>query len=177
MLKVKVAGSGNKMAEYALIGITPKEENGFNNEFNVLNYYDYIHRVLNELEKRSKGIDLMEGYVPDTLYILWLNEVPIGLFSFRHYLNDFLKEGPGHIGFSIHKDYRNQGYGTKGLKLLLETIKNQIVEDEIYMSCYKDNLASLKVQLNNGAYIHHEDDKYYYTRIKIQNIGENYESK
>ncbi len=41
-----------------------------------------------------------------------------------------------------------------------------IPEDEIYMSVHKDNPASLKVQLKNGAYIHHENDKEYYTRIK-----------
>ena len=36
---------------------------------------------------------------------------------------------------------------------------------EAYLSVNKDNPASLQVQLNNGAYIHHEDDKEYYTRI------------
>lgn len=42
----------------------------------------------------------------------------------------------------------------------------QLPEDEIYMSVHKDNPASLKVQLKNGAYIHHEDEKEFYTRVK-----------
>ena len=39
--------------------------------------------------------------------------------------------------------------------------------DEAYLSVDKDNPGSLKAQLNNGAYIHHEDETEYYTRIKL----------
>ena len=42
----------------------------------------------------------------------------------------------------------------------------QLPEDEIYMSVHKDNPVSLKTQLKNGAYIQHENDKEYFTRIK-----------
>ena len=35
------------------------------------------------------------------------------------------------------------------------------------MSVLKDNPASLRVQQKNGAYIHHSDEKQYYTRIKL----------
>lgn len=35
------------------------------------------------------------------------------------------------------------------------------------MSVYKDNIASLKVMLSNGAYIVDETDNEYLTRIKI----------
>ncbi|MEL3903588.1 MAG: hypothetical protein P1P63_00490 [Treponemataceae bacterium] len=38
---------------------------------------------------------------------------------------------------------------------------------EAYLSCHKDNPASLKAQLKNGARIHHEDDANYYTRITL----------
>ena len=176
MLEIKIAGEGNLIEEYNLLTKTPNEENGFSNEFNVINYYDYQHRVLKELNERRAGINLKVGYVPDTLYILWLDDEAIGMFSFRHYLNDFLSAGPGHIGFSILKEYRNQGYGSRGLGLLLEIVKDQIKEDEIYMSCNKDNQASLKMQLNNHAYIHHEDDKHYYTRIKLNEIGVSHEN-
>lgn len=36
---------------------------------------------------------------------------------------------------------------------------------EVYMSVNKDNPASLRVQIKNGAYIHHENEKEYFTRI------------
>ena len=53
------------------------------------------------------------------------------------------------------------------LRLTIEKAKEIIPENEIYLSVHKDNPASLKVQEKNGAYIHHEDDKEYYTRIPI----------
>jgi hypothetical protein len=46
-----------------------------------------------------------------------------------------------------------------------------IKEDEIYMSVHKDNPASLRVQIKNGAYVHHEDEKEFYTRIKKNKKG------
>lgn len=45
-------------------------------------------------------------------------------------------------------------------------VKDLIPEDEIYMAVHKENVGSLKAQLANGAYIHHEDENEYYTRIK-----------
>ena len=63
---------------------------------------------------------------------------------------------------------RRKGYASKGLALAIEELKKVIREDEIYMSCEKDNEASLKAQLNNGAYIHHSDNEHYYTRINLR---------
>ena len=57
------------------------------------------------------------------------------------------------------------GYANEGVRLAIEKAWSIIPEDEIYMSVHKDNPASLKAQLKNGAYIHHEDDKEFYTRI------------
>ena len=41
-----------------------------------------------------------------------------------------------------------------------------IPEEEIHMAVYKDNEASIKIQIANGAYIHHEDALEYFTRIR-----------
>ncbi len=68
---------------------------------------------------------------------------------------------------SIIKKYRNKGYATRGLKLVIELIKDEIEEDEIYMSVNKNNPYSLKTQLNCGAYIFIENEDHYFTRIKI----------
>ena len=58
------------------------------------------------------------------------------------------------------------GYATAGLKLTLDMAKAMGI-DEAYLSVHKDNPASLKVQQNNGAYIHHENDKEFFTRIAL----------
>lgn len=77
----------------------------------------------------------------------------------RHYLNDALRSGGGHIGYGIRDKYRGRGYATKGLALTIEKARDLVAEDELYLSVHKDNPASLRVQEKNGAYIHHSDEK------------------
>ena len=72
------------------------------------------------------------------------------------------------LNFGIAKKYRNKGYAAKGLGMLIEIAKDIVPEDELYMACYKTNEASLKTQMKYGAYIHHEDEIDYFTRIKIR---------
>lgn len=152
---------------YELYMSFPENENGV---INVVYGYDY-DQFLGWIEKKKKwtlGIDLPEGYVPDTAYVLVDEGNYVGVFNFRHYLNDFLREGPGHIGYTVSKEYRGKGYATKGLKLMLDIVREKgLDEDEAYLSVNKNNPASLKVQQNNGAYIHHENDEEYFTRIKL----------
>ena len=70
------------------------------------------------------GLNLKEGFVPDTIFVLVDdNENYVGIFNLRHYLNEFLANGPGHIGMGISSKYRRKGYATKGLALVLEEAK------------------------------------------------------
>lgn len=61
-----------------------------------------------------------------------------------------------------------KGYAAKGLEMLLEIARKIVPEEEIYLSVHKDNLASLNVQKKNGAYIHHENEAEYFTRIPLK---------
>lgn len=97
--------------------------------------------------------------MPDTYFFLWDDDEIVGLFKVRHCLNEYLAKGPGHIEYEIEKKHRGKGYATKGLKLAIEEAKKIIPENEIYLSVHKKNPASLRVQIKNGAYVHHEDEK------------------
>jgi len=167
MLYLKAVNWEDIEQEYIFTTEQPADENGFTNKYEGVSREEFEKVVLPRLINNSKGIDLPEGHVPGTEYFLWNDDEIVGLFRIRHELNDFLREGAGHIGYGIKKEYRGKGYATKGLALTIEKAKEIIKEDEIYMSVHKDNPASLQVQLKNGAYIHHEDDKEYYTRIKL----------
>lgn len=151
--------------EYNFLYETPTE-NGFENP-----YYnsprENFEIQIEELINHSKGINLPEGYVPDTYYFLWNNKNIVGLFKLRHYLNEHLKNGSGHIGYAIRPTERGKGYATKGLALMIKEAKKIIPEKEIYLSVNKNNPISLKVQENNGAYIVGETTDHYLTRIKI----------
>ena len=63
---------------------------------------------------------------------------------------------------------RGRGYGTAGLKMTLEIARNIIPEEEVYLRVNKDNTASQKVMLKNGAWTAGEDEDHYFMRIPKQ---------
>lgn len=150
---------------YKLCMSFPKNENGFNNAaFGMKREQFARYRKLKE--EYSNGENLPDGFVPDTTYVLVRQDGRyLGLFNLRHELNDFLREGPGHIGYIIRKEYRGQGYATAGLALTVRKAREMGIRGELYLSVHKDNPASLKVMLDNGGYIHHENAEEYFVRI------------
>lgn len=148
-----------------------ESENGFENPYSNISLDEFKNKVLKERKESKKGINLKEGHVPDTYFFLYKNEEIIGLFKFRHYLNDFLKDHSGHIGYFILPSFRNKGYAKEGLKLLIEYLKlNKLYkEDELYFECYEYNKASINTILSNDGYIHHYDNGCVYLRIPLNN--------
>jgi len=61
---------------------------------------------------------------------VWDDGVFIGEYRIRHYLTDDLKVGAGHIGYSIKKEFRGRGYGTKGLSLTLDLAREIVPESK-----------------------------------------------
>lgn len=166
MLYLKEANLEDLEEEFSFIHVTPADEFGFMNDAFNCTKEEFKQVILPRYLKDAKGIDLPENYVPQTFFFLWKDQQIIGLYKIRHYLNETLANGGGHIGYGIKKEFRGKGYGSKGLALAIEKAKQIIKEDEIYMSVNKNNLASIQIQKNNGAIIHHEDEDHYYTRIK-----------
>lgn len=166
MIYLKEANMEDVQKEYEFITQLPADENGFSNRNYGCSFEEFKDNILPRYIEKSQGMNLESGHVPGTEFFLWDDDVIVGLFRIRHYLCEALIHGAGHIGYGIKKEYRGRGYASEGLKLTIEKAWTIIPEDEIYMSVHKDNPASLKVQMKNGAYIHHEDDVEYYTRIK-----------
>lgn len=168
MLYLKKINLEDSEEEYIAIKSMPQNENGFENKFYDVSKEEFINQVIPKLLKNSEGLELPNGYVPDTYFFLWNDNKIVGLFKIRHYLNAFLKKGPGHIGYGILPEYRGQGLAKQGLILAIEKCKEIIKEEEIYLSVHKDNPASLKVQLDCGAYIVGETPDEYFTRIRLK---------
>lgn len=152
--------------EYEYISSVPVDENGFGNDCYGAPRENFETAVLQSLICQAKGLDLPEGYVPQTHYLLWDDDTIVGWFRLRHYLCPSLVNGAGHIGYSIRKEFRGKGYATTGLRLLLQKAAEIVPEEEIYLRVNKNNPASLRVMLKNGGRIHHEDVDTYYVRIK-----------
>ena len=143
----------------------PEDENGLVNQWAGISREDFVTSALPKMLERSKGENLPEGQVPDTVYFLWDEGEIVGQFRLRHYLNDALRRGAGHIGYYVAPAWRGKNLATEGLRLLLEKAADIIPEKMFYLRLRKGNLASLRVMEKNGGYVAEEDPMYLYVRI------------
>jgi predicted acetyltransferase len=105
----------------------------------------------------SKEQTVRQGLVPATTYMAVSadDERLIGMIEIRHRLNEYLVNRGGHIGYSIRKSERKQGYATEMLALALnECVKLNI--RKVLITCDKNNVASAKTMINNGAKLENE---------------------
>ena len=74
----------------------------------------------------------------------------LGMINFRHYLNDYLAEYAGHIGYGIRPFERRKGYATKMLKLCLDECRKRKL-DKVLLTCNVENEASRKTIIACGG--------------------------
>lgn len=166
MLELRKMNHDDMVEQWKYVTALPANENGLTNPYEGISFDEYRDTVLPELMMYENPIHMPDWFVPETFYYLWDDDTLIGEYRIRHYLTDALKTGSGHIGYSIKKDFRGKGYGTKGLALTVELARTIVPEEEIYLRVLKNNLPSFKAICNNGAYIAAEDDTHYFMRIK-----------
>lgn len=96
-------------------------------------------------------------YVPSTvcLCVRMKDNKLVGIIDFRHDLTEFLLNYGGNIGYSIHPDERKKGYGTEMLRLMLIKCK-EYGKDRVLLTCDKENIASAKIMIANGAVLENE---------------------
>jgi predicted acetyltransferase len=118
-------------------------ENGFINGAYGLSREEFKGFLEQNLQ-HSNGINLPQGYVPQTIYWLYVDSKPVGIGKLRHYLNDSLREHGGHIGYCIRPSERGKGYGTLILEELLKKAKDKGI-GEALITCNADNIPSRRV--------------------------------
>ena len=166
MLELRKMNVKDAKAQWEYVTALPTDENGLTNAYEGVSFEEYVNRVLPELMMHETPVGMPEWFVPETYYYLWDEQVLVGEFRIRHYLTDALRAGAGHIGYSVKKELRNRGYGTKGLALVLDLARKIVPEEEIYLRVLKSNTPSLKAICRNGAYIAGEDEEHYLLRVK-----------
>ena len=117
-----------------------------------LNRFSSIEDWLEELKKRSSDATVPEGLVPSSTYlgIREKDNYIVGMIDIRHYLNEYLTQIGGNIGYSVRKTERNKGYAKQMLKLALEKCKELKIK-KVLITCDEDNIASEKVILSANA--------------------------
>ena len=117
-----------------------------------LNRFSSIEDWLEELNKRSCEDTVPKGLVPSSTYlgVREKDNYIVGMIDIRHYLNEYLTQVGGNIGYSVRKSERNKGYAKQMLKLSLEKCKELKIK-KVLITCDEDNIASEKVILSANA--------------------------
>ena len=137
-----------------------KEFKKVNPDSNPLDYrlgQDY-EQWLSEKEDESKGLNLQEGRVPSSVYLLKIegNDRILGHVSIRHSIdNEFLEKVGGHIGYGIRPSERGKGYAKILLNLALKICKELGIEN-VMITCKKNNIPSAKCIKSNGGILRDE---------------------
>ena len=117
-----------------------------------LDRFSSIEIWLEELKKRSCEDTVPKGLVPSSTYlgVREKDNYIVGMIDIRHYLNEYLTQAGGHIGYGVRKTERNKGYAKQMLKLALEKCKELKIK-KVLITCDEDNIASEKVILSANA--------------------------
>ena len=75
----------------------------------------------------------------------------VGFLQVRHYLNDFLAQFGGHIGYSIRPSERRKGYATEQLRQALVYCREKLGLDRVLITCLADNEGSRRTILKCGG--------------------------
>ena len=117
-----------------------------------LDRFSSIEIWFEELKKRSCEDTVPEGLVPSSTYlgVREKDNYIVGMIDIRHYLNEYLTQVGGNIGYGVRKTERNKGYAKQMLKLALEKCKDLKIK-KVLITCDEDNIASEKVILSANA--------------------------
>ena len=117
-----------------------------------LDRFSSIEIWFEELKKRSCEDTVPKGLVPSSTYLAVREKdnYIVGMIDIRHYLNEYLTQVGGHIGYGVRKTERNKGYAKQMLKLALKKCKELKIK-KVLITCDEDNIASEKVILSANA--------------------------
>ena len=117
-----------------------------------LDRFSSIEIWFEELKKWSCEDTVPKGLVPSSTYlgVREKDNYIVGMIDIRHYLNEYLTQVGGHIGYGVRKTERNKGYAKQMLKLALEKCKELKIK-RVLITCDEDNIASEKVILSANA--------------------------
>jgi len=119
--------------------------------------YSNFHEYIQKLRNYSLGIGLPDGFVPHSTFWLISEEKIIGVSNLRHSLTDKLLKADGNIGYGIRPSERKKGFATLLLQLTLDNAR-AIGLSKVLVTCYKDNIGSVKTILNNGGILDSEEE-------------------
>lgn len=146
---------------YQMLQTINNNENAFTNPVNGMNY-DCYKKWLKQQHNWSLEKGLPDGYVGQTIFWLYDEEMPVGVGKIRHALTEQSRKIGGNIGYAISNNYRGKGYGTILLNLLIIKAKEMKVK-EILLTVEKTNPVSKHViEKNGGKLINENNERWFF---------------
>lgn len=110
-------------------------------------------------KQNEQGLDLKKHLVPCTQFGAFNHQGQlVGMCNVRHQLNDLWLNVGGHIGYSVHPNFRRQGIATFMLQEALKYCRYLHLK-KVLLTCLEDNEASKKTILKCGGV--YEDTRYF----------------
>lgn len=150
--------------EYEMYQDIPLKESGSTNLCNGLPYEVFKNYLETQLARQYQNIN--EYDTPTIIYIMYVNENPVGYIGLRTEIDERWKKWSGNFYYVIRLSERRKGYGLKILELALGEFK-RLGFKEIYGQSSSGNIASAKVIENNGGIFLEEIEGTKYYKIEL----------
>ncbi len=105
---------------------------------------------LQQLDACSRGEGIPLDFVPHSTYWLVDGAEVVGVSNVRHRLTDASRREGGSIGYSIRPGRRGRGLARVLLRQTLDRAR-EIGLREVWLTCAKENAASVRTILANGG--------------------------
>lgn len=135
-------------------------ENEFKNPVKGMSYIEF-KLWLKQQDAWSRGENLPDGYVEQTVFWLYDGIIPVGVGKIRHKLTKSSRAVGGNIGYAISSEFRGKGYGCILLELLLKQTEVMNIKERL-LTVEKNNFASKRVVEKNGGRLIKENDNRWY---------------
>ncbi|MEZ0067668.1 putative acetyltransferase [Streptacidiphilus sp. MAP12-20] len=110
-------------------------------------FAEWVDRLLLQAD-RSRPVG--EGRVHATHWWIVADDTYLGAIDLRHYVNDFLFDVGGHIGYSVRPSARRRGLASWALGAVLPQAR-AIGLDRVLVTCDDANTASARSIERNGG--------------------------
>lgn len=139
----------------------PEDELGFQNSAYGISREDFPSYLSKQVDT-SEGLNLSNGRVPQTYFLLFIDDEVVGVAKLRHKLTPRLLEHSGNIGIGITEKFRGRGYSKILLQEVLKEAKKLGLE-KVLLTCNEDNIPSYRaIEFNKGVLEKIENDTRYY---------------
>lgn len=152
------------LLEYKMYQDIPLKEPGSTNLCNGLPYELFKNFLETQLSRKYQKVSYYD--TPTIIYIMYVNEKPVGYIGLRTEIDENWKKWSGNVYYVIRLSERKKGYATKMLELALIELKKMNFK-EVFLNSTAGNVGSAKVIENNGGILLREEEETRYYKILL----------